>query len=60
MKIKHPLNRKDHLCPIQDVLIDLAAQEGCEGEPYDEMTQAADYIKFLELKISKMAKIINP
>ena len=34
--------------PIQKVLRQLASQENCDGAPYDQMMQAADYIEELE------------
>lgn len=46
MKIEHPL--KDGLWPIQNVLWDLSSQENCDGEPYDQMYVAGDYIRELE------------
>ena len=33
---------------ITGVLIRLASQENCDGEPYDQMMEAARYIKELE------------
>lgn len=47
MKIIHPLKKGDH--PIQSVLRDLSSQENCDGEPYDQMIKAADYIDDLEV-----------
>jgi hypothetical protein len=47
-KIKHPLGRNDNLVPIQHVLESLASQENCDGEPYDQMVEAAQYIDELE------------
>lgn len=44
--IDHPLT--GHKAPIQQVLRDLAAQENCDGEPYDQMVEAAGYIDELE------------
>lgn len=42
-------------CPLQDrirqmwmVLADLASQENCDGEPYDQMQEATDYIRKIE------------
>lgn len=46
MKIEHPL--LPGRFPIQRVLRDLASQENCDGDPYDQMIQAADYIDELE------------
>jgi len=39
---------KDKMIPISDVLAALASQENCDGEPWDEMQEAAEYIDFLE------------
>lgn len=49
MKVIHPLHGS--MYPIQTVLRDLAAQENCDGEPYDQMIQAADYIDDLESRM---------
>ena len=48
MKITDPLsiNRKEG--EIKSVLRNLASQESCDGEPYDQMILAADYIEYLE------------
>ncbi len=60
MKLLHPLTGRD--APIQQVLRDLAAQEGCDGEPYDECVEAAHYIDTLENQLrlaeSVIAKVI--
>jgi len=45
---RNPLSFSETLQPIEDVLRILASQEGCDGEPYDQMIQAADYIKHLK------------
>lgn len=50
-KIINPLTGK--LTPIADVLHRLAAQENCDGEPYDQMQQAGDYIKELEKRLEQ-------
>lgn len=49
MKVIHPI--KNGMWPIQMVLRDLANQENCDGEPYDQMYQAADYIDDLETRL---------
>lgn len=49
MKVIHPI--KNGMFPIQTVLRDLASQENCDGEPYDQMYQAADYIDDLEARL---------
>ena len=38
------LSQSDEPLPIQSVLRILASQEGCDGAPWDQMIQAADYI----------------
>ncbi len=58
--IDHPLTGKE--APIYQVLHDLAAQENCDGEPYDQMVQAAESIKILlkqaEEQDTKIRKLI--
>ena len=54
--IKHPLRVRDIPAPIQTVLRDLAGQEGCDGEPYDQMMLAADYIDHLEKSVEVLSK----
>lgn len=49
MKVMHPLTNR--LAPIQHVLRDLASQENCDGEPYDQMIQAAEHIDDLECRL---------
>lgn len=49
MKVIHPIKNGMH--PIQHVLRDLANQENCDGDPYDQMIQAADYIDDLEERL---------
>ena len=39
--------------PIQTLLRDFASQEGADGEEYDVMAKAAQYIDFLESLIPK-------
>jgi hypothetical protein len=59
MKIKHPLAvNQERLYPIQAVLQDLAAQENCDGEPYDQMQAAAEYIKDLETLLKNVSGIL--
>lgn len=47
-KIVDPLSPTGEERDIVDVLRGLAAQENCDGEPYDQMQAAADYIGGLE------------
>lgn len=49
MKVIHPI--RNGMFPIQYVLRDLASQELCDGDPYDQMIQAADYIDDLEMRL---------
>jgi hypothetical protein len=49
MKILNPLT--DNMEPIQSVLRSLSGQDGCDGEPYDQMQSAAEYIDSLEDQI---------
>lgn len=46
----HPGYKKPY--PIETVLRDLAAQEGCDGEPYDAMVFAADAIAALRAQLA--------
>ena len=55
-RIHHPLRVRDIPAPIQTVLRDLAGQDGCDGEPYDQMMEAADYIDALEKRVEEMSK----
>lgn len=57
MKVIHPLHGS--MYPIQRVLRDLAAQENCDGEPYDQMIQAADHIDDLEQRLDFYRELIN-
>jgi hypothetical protein len=46
----NPLTGKDG--DIASVLYQIAAQEGHDGDPYDQMHDAANYIRHLEAKIA--------
>ena len=48
MKIINPLSPNGTKEDIKTVLRVLAGQGGCDGEPYDQMQAAADYIAELE------------
>lgn len=48
MKIVNPLSPSLAEEDIKTVLYALAGQGGCDGEPYDQMQAAADYIAELE------------
>jgi len=58
MEVKHPL-KWDKLYPIQTVLMDLASQENCDEEPYDQMMKAGEYISELEKKLNNVLKVIE-
>jgi hypothetical protein len=49
MKITNPLT--GNMEPIQSVLYSLSGQEGCDGEPYDQMYLAAEHIDLLEVQL---------
>jgi len=55
MYIKNPLT--GNVERVQSVLRSLASQEGCDGDPYDQMTHAADYIDRLEELIQSSAPL---
>jgi len=59
MKIINPLSPKGTKEHISIVLHALASQGGCDGEPYDQMQMAADYIQELEAKIELTVKVIR-
>ena len=59
MKIINPLSPKGTKEHISVVLHALASQGGCDGEPYDQMQMAADYILELEAKIKLTAIVVN-
>jgi hypothetical protein len=59
MEIVNPLSVNGSLEPIQTVLRVLAAQGGCDGEPYDQMQLAADYIDELEHLIKHVTDMIE-
>lgn len=54
MKIINPLSPNGTKEDIKTVLRVLAGQGGCDGEPYDQMQAAADYIAELEALIGKL------
>lgn len=45
---RNPLAPTDKPYPIPTVLRQLASQESCDGDPWDQMIAAADYITHLE------------
>ena len=53
IKSEHHGGRK---VPISDILNALASQENCDGEPWDQMVDAAEYIDFLEDILWKVRK----
>lgn len=44
---------------IQTVLYALAGQNNCDGEPYDQMQAAADYINDLENEINNLRESLT-
>ena len=54
MKIINPLSPRRIKEDIKTVLRVLAGQGGCDGEPYDQMQAAADYIAELEETVERM------
>ena len=54
MRIRNPLTGKFE--PIAAVLLSLASQEGCDGEPYDQMQAAAGYIEKLEEVLAELCR----
>lgn len=53
----NPLSPSLQAMPIQAVLRALASQEGCDGPPWDQMIQAADYIDALEKSTMREATV---
>ena len=53
MKINNPLHPTGDKEHVATVLRTLASQENCDGEPYDQMIEAAEYIDKLEGKEAK-------
>ena len=45
--------------PIASVLRQIASGENCDGEPYDQMQQAGDYIEQLERELAQAIKEIG-
>lgn len=56
--------RSEHHCgrmvDLWVVLSDLASQENCDGEPYDQMQEASEYIQELEQKINDLETELEP
>lgn len=59
MEIINPLSPKKTKEHISTVLHALAGQNGCDGEPYDQMQIAADYILILEKQIEIAKRILT-
>ena len=59
MQIIDPLSINYSKKHISVVLRNLSSQESCDGEPYDQMEIAAQYILDLEKKIETQEKIIT-
>ena len=47
------------MMPLWVILSDLAAQENCDGEPYDQMQEASEYIKELEELVTELEQVIS-
>jgi hypothetical protein len=45
--------------PISSVLAQLASQENCDGEPYDQMMDAAEYIEELVQELDYIKGKLN-
>lgn len=52
--IINPLSPTENIEPIQTVLRALAGQDNCDGEPYDQIQIAADYIDTVETEIAAL------
>lgn len=57
--IVNPLSVNGVKQPVQTVLRCLAGQNNCDGDPYDQMIAAADYIDQLEMKIKYLKEKEN-
>lgn len=56
MITKDPLSPSGDRRHIAEVLEDMAAQEGCDGAPYDQMVEAARYICHLEAENAELKR----
>ncbi len=56
--IVHPMRLGEAGCKIQTVLRDLAGRENCDGDPYDQMQDAGDYIDELEAANNEMFTVL--
>lgn len=59
MKIFDPLDVNGRHRDIASVLMGIAGQENCNGEPYDQIQQAAEYIRILEGGIGAIRDLIS-
>lgn len=57
--INHPIGKAGVEYDIVTVLLDLAAQENCDGEPYDQMQQAGLYIRELRTQLAERDATIS-
>lgn len=57
MNIVDPLSVQGKKAHISTVLDHLCSQENCDGEPYDQMTQAAEYIRDLEKSVDILYRL---
>lgn len=55
--IVDPLSVKGKVDTIPNALNHLASQENCDGEPYDQMVAAAEYIEQLENILYPLARL---
>ena len=44
--------------PIDQVLDGLCSQEGHDGEPYDQIAEAVDYIRELQAEVERLKRTI--
>lgn len=51
LKIKLPGDTRDETFPISYVLSSMAANDGCDGEPWDQLQIASEYIQYLEAEL---------
>jgi hypothetical protein len=57
--IMNPLSPTGVKQPIQSVLRALASQENCDGDPYDQMIEAAGYIDQLEQTVGRCIEMLE-
>jgi len=57
--IKNPLAVNDTKADLSSVLRALASQENCDGEPYDQMMEAADEIDQLTARVAELEEAVR-